>query len=285
MNDLTPVQNRNGRWYKREDLHRHQSGVNGAKWRQCQHLMSRYAAQGYSTVVTGASVLSPQHAMTAVAARMNGMNSVHVIGGTTPEKAVRHPSVASAVYYGAELHAIPVGYNPALQSEVRKLADRFGAAILHYGVTTRPDADLDEIRAFHAVGAAQTQNLPTDIRHLIAPLGSGNSAVSLLVGLDSHPTPPALYLVGIGPDRIKWTLDRTHRILGHPPTTRIHHVDLHGSKQVTYGDKRPYNADGITLHPTYEGKVTTWLDANPSFCPAWGNRDNDTALWIVGGPL
>ena len=42
---LSPVEDRNGRWYKREDLYRHSTGVNGAKWRQCQWLIQRARAE------------------------------------------------------------------------------------------------------------------------------------------------------------------------------------------------------------------------------------------------
>jgi uncharacterized membrane protein len=42
-------------------------------------------------------------------------------------------------------------------------------------------------------------------------------------------------------------------------------------------------ADGIVLHPTYEGKVVRYLDEHrPSW---WTRRDGSTALWIVGGPI
>ena len=34
MPDLTPVEEHGGRWFKRDDLNRHPSGVNGGKWRQ-----------------------------------------------------------------------------------------------------------------------------------------------------------------------------------------------------------------------------------------------------------
>lgn len=285
MTEYTPVEHRNGRFYKREDLHRHPSGVNGAKWRQCQHLMAQHAAAGHTLVITGASVLSPQHAMTAVAARQHGMESLHIIGATTPEKAIKHKSIALAMNYGAHLYPINVGYNPALQAEVKRQAKENQAAILHYGVTTSPDATQAEIEAFHAIGAAQAHNIPTQVRHLIAPLGSGNSATSLIVGLHDLDQPPTLYLVGIGPSRHQWALDRATSILGHPPMIDMRHIDLHGLGAVTYSDKKPYTADGITLHPTYEGKVATWLDANPAWCPPWAARQDDTCLWIVGGPL
>jgi hypothetical protein len=60
-------------------------------------------------------------------------------------------------------------------------------------------------------------------------------------------------------------------------------VDLHGSRYASYSDRMPGRADGIVLHPTYEGKVVRYLDEHrPSW---WTRRDGSTALWIVGGPI
>lgn len=281
MYDLTPVEDRGGRWYKRDDLFRHPSGVNGAKWRQCQWLVRRMRAEGAPLIVTGASVLSPQHAMTAVAAAESGLPSLHVVGGTTPDKARKHPSVRLAVQYGAALHAIPVGYNPALQAEVRRLAEEHGAGVLRYGVTTDRD-----VAAFHRLGAAQAANVPPGLRSLIVPFGSGNSAASILTGLAEHPDPPeAVHLVGIGPNRLSWLYERLDRVgVGELPFGVAHH-DLHGTGVVAYGRAVRYTSDGIVLHPTYEGKVAAWADSHPQLLPGWGERDGTAALWIVGGPL
>lgn len=295
MSALTPVEARGGRWYKRDDLHRHPSGVNGGKWRQCAHLVEQLAGAGHRRIVSGASVLSPQLAMTAVAAQLAGLPCTLVIG-TRPESAVRHPSPQLAVEHGAELHPIRVGYNPALQREVRLLAAVTGAGILHYGVSPAPDASLDELRAFHWLGGRQALDLAErlpDLRSLVVPFGSGNSAASILWGLAHAPAgarPRVVRLVGIGPSRWEWLWRRLDD-LGLPEVTlrdlrrRTRLTDLHGPGHVKYEQRRPYTSDGVELHPTYEGKVAAWLDEHPGIAPGWADRDGTSALWIIGAPV
>jgi hypothetical protein len=294
---VTPVQSRGGRLYKREDLHRHPSGVNGGKWRQCQWLIGRLAAAGHTEVASGASVLSPQLAMTAVACAEAGLGCDLYVG-TSPERAVLHPSPALAVSAGARLHQVKVAYNPALQAAVRRRAADTGAGILRYGVAPAPDAGLEELRAFHWLGGTQALALAGELPalpDLIVPFGSGNSAASILWGL-AHARPADLpwriHLIGIGPSRWDW-LWRRLADLGLPPATlgglqaRCRHHDLHAAGLVTYTQRRPYTADGIVLHPTYEGKVAAWLDtdAGRRAVPGWAARDDSALLWIVGGPL
>lgn len=284
---LTPVELRGGRWYKREDLYTGPGGVNGAKYRACQHLIGAGAAAGASTVISAASVLSPQNAMAAVTAAQLGMRCLVVLGGTNPESAPTHPAVAIALEAGAQIEYVPVGYNPYLQREAARLAaDTPGAYWLRYGITTPDNAGPAELRAFLQVGADQVTNLPAEVETLVVPFGSGNTAAGVLYGLATLGRPAALrrvVLVGIGPDRRAWLAARLGQ-LGVPVDHElVEHIDLHGTGYARYGDKMPGTVDGVTLHPTYEGKVLRYLDQH---APAWWTaRDATTCLWIVGGPL
>lgn len=278
------MQERDGRYYKREDLCSLPAGVNGAKLRACDHLIRQGVAQGYSRVVSAASVLSPQNAMAAVLAARYSLSCTIVLGGTHPRTAFQHRSPALAREYGAEFDFIRVGYNPALQRRAEDIIklDR-QAYWLQYGITTPPDASARELRAFHQIAADQVVNLPEGIKTLVVPFGSGNTAAGVLMGLNQH-RPPALeriILVGIGPNRRRWLAERFERMGVSLP--RYRHLDLHGSGYASYSDKMPGQADGIVLHPTYEGKVVRYLDEKaPDW---WVRRDGTTCLWIVGGPL
>ena len=290
--EVTPVEFHEGRWYKRDDLHRHPSGVNGGKWRQCQWLVARAADAGAVGIVTGASVLSPQLPMTAVAAELAGLPCVITVGGTTPLSAMRHPGVRLAVEHGARVHTAPVGYNPTLQAHVRTHL-RPGWSILHYGVAPPADATTATVAAFHGLGAAQAAALPPGIEHLIVPFGSGNTAASVLLGLARHPTIRRVSLIGIGPNRERWLQARLRLLeaaTGAPawsavgPRYQLDLFDLHAAGEVSYGRAVRYTSDGIVLHPTYEGKVADWLDRSGAV-PGWTDRDGATCLWVVGGPL
>lgn len=283
---LTPVEKREGRWYKREDLHRGPGGVNGAKYRACRHLMSRAKEAGARHVVSASSVLSPQAAMGAVLARELGLTCTIIVGGTTPEKAARHRSIAIAKLAGADIQAISVGYNPALQKAAREAAKEPGVWRLPYGITTPEDASEKDVRDFLQVGATQTFNLPDEIKTLVIPFGSGNTAAGVLYGLYDF-APESLervILMGIGPDRQAW-LKKRLETAGYSLDlldAKLEHVALHPTF-ATYGDRMKETLDGIVLHPTYEGKVARFLNmTQPDY---WQRRDGSTALWIVGGPV
>lgn len=281
---LSPVEERDGRLYKREDLCSLPAGVNGAKLRACDHLIRQGAAEGRSRVVSAASVLSPQNAMAAILAARYNMRCTVVLGGTTPQTAFKHKSPAMARLAGAEFEFIRVGYNPALQKRAADLVIADPSAYwLQYGITTPPSASPAAMRAFHQIAADQVVNLPDTVRTLVVPFGSGNTAAGVLMGLNQHRPRDLerIVLVGIGPDRRRWLADRFER-MGVSPA-RYQHLDLHGSGYATYSDRMPGQADGIVLHPTYEGKVVRYLDEKaPSW---WVRRDGTTCLWIVGGPL
>lgn len=284
MDELTPFELRGGRWYKREDLHRGPSGVNGAKLRACSHLIGRAAASGARRVISAASVLSPQNAMASVLAARAGLGCTVVVGGTRPDTAFRHRSMQIARDAGASFEYIGVGYNPALQAHAGRLAEADPRAYwLRYGITPPPSASPEELFHFHWTAGAQIENLPASVRTLVIPFGSGNTGAGVLLGL--HRLKPdaleRIVLVCIGPDRQAWLVDRL-RLLGAEGLS-WETIDLHGTGYASYGDRMPGTADGIVLHPTYEGKVVRYLDeSRPDW---WTRRDGTTCLWIVGGPL
>ena len=285
---LTPVELRGGIWWKREDLYRIEPyGVNGSKLRACQHLMGRAAAAGdILQVVSASSVLSPQAAMAGVVAEELGLECEIIVGATTPEKAVKHRSVALAVAAGATVRCVPVAYNTYLQKQALEAALRPGVWRLPYGITTPPEAPLEDVEAFLAVGGAQVANLPDETERLVLPFGSANTACGVLYGLyDQRPAALTdVYLMEIGPSRRDWATQRLDSV-GRPlvpPDVRLHWITLH-DVWATYGDRMPETMEDIVFHPTYEGKMIRWLNlVQPEW---WLRRDGTTCFWIVGGPI
>ena len=287
--DLTPAQLRNGRWYKREDLFSLPNGVNGAKLRACFHLVRKAKENGAKVVISASSVLSPQAAMGATVASEMELDSITVVGGTTPEKAVAHQSVRMAEEAGSfVMRGAGVGYNPAIQSAARKVAEANpGGWVLPYGITTPEGSSREEIQAFLEVGARQVDNFPSTVEDLVLPFGSGNTAAGVLYGLARTNKAAGLkrtHLMTIGPDRRKWLEERLGEQdvdinnLGFEIVQ--HHIHPFFAE---YGDKMPETVDDIKMHPTYEGKVVRYLNMlEPDF---WMRRNSKTMLWIVGGPL
>lgn len=281
---LTPVELRNGRLYKRDDLYRGLGGTNGAKLRACEHLIGEEVRHGAQAIVTAASVLSPQHAIVANVCHNLGVPSHHIVGATNDTAMARHPSVASALKAGATFHHIKCGYNASLQPAAAKMADGLpGAAVLHYGITTGPHASPAAVRRFVDVGARQVVNIPAEVTTLVVPFGSGNSAAGILAGLDRFDRlDMAVKLVGIGPSRLDWLVNRLAGAGARIPAN-VEHFDLHGTGFTRYSDKMPETQDGVTFHPTYEGKVIRYLDRLAP--PWWTERDGTTCMWIIGGPM
>jgi len=286
MTELTPVELRGGRWFKREDLYRLEpSGVNGSKLRACQHLMSR-AGDDIMQVVSASSVLSPQAAMAAVVAESLGLECEIIVGATRQELLPNHRSVKIAMDAGATVRIVPVAYNAALQKAALDAALQPGVWRLPYGITTPLGAPLEDVEAFLQVGGAQVVNLPAEIETLVVPFGSANTACGVLYGLHDH-RPESLtdiYLMEIGPSRRTWAQERLQSI-GRglaPAGVNIHFITLH-EVWASYSDKMPETMDGIVFHPTYEGKMIRWLNlVQPDW---WKKTDGTTAFWIVGGPI
>ena len=281
--DLTPVEERNGRWYKREDMHRGLNGANGAKLRACEHLIGTALNRGATTIITAASILSPQHAIVSDVCKRFNIEAHHIVGATNPASAKKHVSVAAALSSGANFHYIGSGFNASLQKAARDLAEALpGAYVLPYGISTPSTSSPKDITAFARVGGHQVENIPQQVKTLVVPFGSGNSATGILTGMHEHNRDFAVKLMGIGPSKYEWMQDRLKKIGVRWPRD-LEYIDLHGMGFATYSDKMPETRDGIAFHPTYEGKIVRYLDKKrPSW---WTTRDGTTCMWIVGGPI
>ncbi len=308
LHHLTPVetvtdsQGRKMR-FKREDyfcpLGYH--GINGAKLRQAVYLFSTYA-QGKRRLINGTSVHSPQIPMATACARHFGLSARCVLGATTPETSMKHEMVAMASAFGCEFEYINIGYNHNLQLRCQEILNESpeDTFYLEYGITlNHATHSPKEVYDFHCIGAEQTKNLPDDVEDLVMAAGSCNSSCSVLLGLALHGygNLKRIHLVGTGPSKIQYLTERLEvmgdycgrdlRIFDGLPYTfdfdagprplQAIFYDLHGEGYVRYSDLRPYTFGDIDLHPTYEGKVMTYLnDRHPDLI-----RES-TLFWIVG---
>ncbi len=285
MTDFTPIESHWGLEIKREDLYRYPNGANGSKLRAAEQLLESAYAKGYRKVVTAAACVSPQHALVSSAAAKLGMTTHHIVGGTKPETLPRHSSVRIAMENGAEFQIISVGYNPALVKTARQFQEANPDHYwLHYGISAPPEASVEELRDFHEPSAYQTGNIPSEVRRIVLPFGSGNTGTGVLVGLFEQQWDGVVELMGIGPDRMMWCVKRLSQMgydWGNRPF-KLNHHSLHPGF-ATYGDRMPEVLDGIELHPTYEGKVARFLNlTSPDW---WVDPKGQTLLWIVGSAI
>lgn len=285
--ELTPVELRGGRFFKREDLFKNAFGVNGSKYRACRHLLTQAQAAGYDHVVSASATASPQSSICATLAEELGMRCTIVVGASKPETAIKHPNIAIAMAAGADLDTgCKVAYNGTLQPYGARLARELGAYQLPYAISPPASSSLEDVEAFLQVNAPQVANLPDEVESLVLPFGSANTACGVIYGL--HDRCPSslrdIYLMEIGPNRRQWAQDRLKSVGRdlRPAGVRIHFITLH-EVWANYSDLMPETMEGIVFHPTYEGKMIRWLNlVKPE---RWMRRDGSTAFWIVGGPL
>ena len=286
--ELSPVELRDGRWYKRDDSLRYSNGVNG-KTRTSLFLGRLAAERGASALVYGGSVHAPALGRVASAANYLGLDS-HIFIGSDPSKAVRHETVRVAVEAGAQLHRSPIAFNPGLQKRAKDLAEGSGGEIFQvpYGVSAADEWPDDLIREFLEQDADQVLNVTAEpeIKTLAIAFGSGNATAGMLYGLATRGTGAleTVKLIGVGPDKRDW-LDRRLCRVGIDLAdidVDIEYIPLH-PHFAEYTDRMPATVDGIDFHPRYEGKVIRFLDMMR--LPWWTARDGSTCLWIVGGPL
>lgn len=268
-------------------------------------------------IISGTSVKSPQLPMGSAVAKHFNLKSTHVIGAPRntagKHENVAMATWFGAKFY---LNKSGVAYNPVLQKRVQQLMrsekefqDYF---YLEYGITVDHHAPWntpERVEAFHRLGAEQVRNIPDDVETLVLPAGSCNSCTSILYGLSKY-KPKNLknvYLIGIGPNKIDFVeerLDICSRVSGvetkiyerqyhdspviqekynsslfvaERPQMTLHHYDLHTTKYCDYQDRITYRHGDIEFHPTYEGKMMTYIKERLPFL-----FDEKTLIWIVG---
>jgi len=280
---LTPWEDHNGIWFKREDYFAPlgYGGPNGSKMRQLIWYINRYR-QDKTHILTGASIQSPQLSMSAIVGAHYGLPARQVVY-SKPDTVLRHPNPRIAAGFGAVFEYANGPYNPILQRRVQDLTQPT-SLVVEYGITLPHERyAADEVRKFHEVGAHQTQNLPDSVQRLIVPAGSCNSLTSVMLGLsrDSHNV-KELFTLSIGPDKRPWMLERLTKIgvdvFNFPFKWR--HFSLHDSGYSKYSDHfKGERWDNIQFHPTYEAKMIRWLSQNDMM---FDQPDGKTGFWIVG---
>jgi len=313
---LTPCQMKNGMWFKRDDMFAPlgYGGINGSKCRQAIWLIKEFdrlnkEKEKEKYILSGTSVHSPQLAMGSVIAMYYGYKSLHVLGSTKANTALKNDMVKIASWFKAEWDIINIGYNHNIQMRVQYLKDNYfkDSYFLHYGITLPLDNNTPEdIYNFYKNGAIQVQNISEDIENLIVPLGSANSAISILTGLFLYPKKNLknVYLIGVGPSKIDFLFERLNIIKKYlkinctnfikhfgrktmfdiidknSQNYNLYFYDLHSMKYVTYADKIIEHWDDIILHYTYEAKIMKFLKEK---LPELLNEKS--LFWIVGGQI
>jgi 1-aminocyclopropane-1-carboxylate deaminase/D-cysteine desulfhydrase-like pyridoxal-dependent ACC family enzyme len=273
INALTPVEERCGLLFKRDDLYRpfESSFVNGGKLRQVMRLLKDCRRPG---VITAASIHSPQIPLVACAAHHLGLHCVAVVGG-----ARETPELEIARQFGAKIKRVTSGRHRALFAEVTRLNSALDYQVISYGVVS-PAASS----SYFMTQGQQAANLPDKLDSLVVTCGSGVSTLSILGGLwqfSKHVD--ELIVVSTAPSRKEKILSFLQTVQPSAKSflasVRMTYVDLFGSPGFRYEQRAPYTLCGIPLHPRYEGKAFRHVMRQRNCL------SKRTLFWIIGADL
>jgi len=240
--ELTPVEERSGYYFKRDDLFEI-AGVRGGNVRTCWHL-----AQGADGLVTAGSRFSPQVNIVAhIAAHLGIPCRVH-----TPQGELS-PEVKDAQRVGAEVVQHKAGYNNVIIARARVDAQGRGWTEIPFGMECQEA--VEQVRG-------QVASISDGVKRIVIPVGSGMSLAGILWGLVDCGLGIPVLGVTVGADPSK-RLDQYAPSSWRDMAQLVDcGIDYHKSAAVC-------EFQGIKLDPIYEAKVIPYLEMGD-------------LLWIIG---
>lgn len=271
VDELTPVENHNGLYIKRDDLYKPfgDNTVNGGKLRQCYKLVESIKDK-YDGVISCCSIYSPQAPITASVANHFNLKSVICYGATNETRLNQLDMPRIAKQYGADLRIIlKSGIHRILYNKAKQIAKDENLFVVDYGFNIVEYPNL----MFSAI-SRQVENIPDYLDNLVITCGSGITTTGILLGLVKYnKTVKNIYLVATAPDRQKLINDNLSK---NNIFIDYNIVDLFHQKDFKYEKKLFKTFDNIELHPNYEAKTFNWLENNIDY------NNEKTLLWIVG---
>jgi 1-aminocyclopropane-1-carboxylate deaminase/D-cysteine desulfhydrase-like pyridoxal-dependent ACC family enzyme len=270
---LTPCEQHDGTWYKRDDLFIPFDDVplSGGKVRQAMELLRPRAGQIRSrfggVVLTATGVHSPQGLIIARVAHEYGLRTVIFVGATTEARALRHQMLSTATRFGASLDcSARVAYESALTKSIQ----RWRAAHDHHGFHVKFGINLrDAPGAIIGSTVGQARNVPAEVTTVVIPVGAGITAAGILLGLRKHcPQVRRIVLVQIaGYDR-KAEIDAVAQGLPY---------EYHAISRYPYGHElRRSVTSSFTLDPIYEAKAHQYM------CEVLRLSGPSVLYWVIG---
>jgi 1-aminocyclopropane-1-carboxylate deaminase/D-cysteine desulfhydrase-like pyridoxal-dependent ACC family enzyme len=252
LGELTPVENHNGMYFKRDDLFQPFEDIplSGGKVRQCLSLLSlkydHIKENCNNMVVTGTGVTSPQGIIVTKCANYFDMNSIIYVGNTKPESLRRNTLMMNVLYQGGRLnYDCKQGYEVALNATIKRTHPE--AYHIKFGINAQevPEAIIGST-------SNQVQNIPDELDYLIVPCGSCIIFSGILLGIKKF-NKKVKNVIGI-------------QIAGYDRTTTIQNLikedlpyKLLLSKDFPYSKKVKHRVDGINLDPLYEAKAYDYM--------------------------
>jgi 1-aminocyclopropane-1-carboxylate deaminase/D-cysteine desulfhydrase-like pyridoxal-dependent ACC family enzyme len=276
INDITPVEEYNGIYYKRDDLYMPFDDVplSGGKVRQaCSLVLDNYEYiknECNGLIATPTALNSPQGIIIARVAKEFGFQSLIFYGATKTETLHRHPLAVHTLYLGAKLNLeAKLGYDNVIQSLLKR---KMEAGLVCYNVKFGINLNENPDSIIKSIGN-QVQNIPDDLDVLVIPCGSAITASGILWGLQEYrKSPKKIILVQIaGHNRVE-TIEKASDALGveFPPYEFVVDKTYKYNKLVCKSFGAGY------LDPIYEAKAYDYMIRHIDI------KDKKVLFWIVG---
>ena len=274
---LTPVDFREGLYWKRDDLYKPFGDyhVNGGKVRQALQLFETkiddIKNKHNNGVITAASVHSPQSANIAKVAQKYGVKCIAAVGGTKPENLDILPMMKLTKYYGSEIRIVAGhGMTNVIHARMEDIAEETGYLPIEMGelMETNP-------KEIFETTAEQVQNIPDELENLIIPTGVAIQTTGILIGLKRYNKKVnRIVCVCVGPTREK-------KIKGYfkdvyDDKVKNYHKFKMVAHKAAYSKSFDYEVEGEYIDDIYEGKAYDWLLKNIP------RRNEKTLMWLVG---
>ncbi len=244
---LTPVQERGGYYFKREDFFVC-NGVRGAKVRGCYLLVEKELKKDKEIkgATTAGSRQSPQiNILAKVADHFKIKTEAH-----TPE-GILSDELQKAKEGGAKIIQHKAGYNNVIIARAREASEKNGYINVPFGMESEEAIENT---------AKQVENIPDAIKRIVVPVGSGINLAGIIRGKIKFKKKFEILGITVGKNPKK-LLDK------YVPEWEDH-VELKKSGE-DYHTSVEAEIAGITLDPIYEAKCKRFIKKGDLF-------------WIIG---
>jgi len=277
---LTPIQQHNGIYYKRDDFYAPfgENSINGGKVRQAVQLFDAIAEDVKNNhnggVVTATSVHSPQGAIIAKIAQEHGLKCIVAVGGTKPETLYTHHLMRLTKSYGADIRNVAGhGMTTVIDARIKDtIIPETGYKLIKFAISleSNPEAIFDGV-------TEQVQNIPDELDNLVVPVGSGIQFTGIIRGLQKY-NKKVKRVIGIAfVDRRK-NIDKYldgFKYENFPEEViEFPEYELYLTK---YAYSKPIweKVGDDLMDEIYEGKAHKWMRENI-------DENEKTLFWIVG---
>ena len=280
-NDLTPIEEYNGIYFKRDDLFMpyEDMPISGGKVRQMISLVEDRLVEikNYynNTVISGVSVDSPQAVIISTVAKKYGLDCILVYGNKSIEKLIeKRPMVENAINNATRVELCNVGYQNVLDSKVLTLCENEKPYFqIKFGINLDNNKD-----ALVTSVANQVENIPDDIDYIIVPCGSAIMYSGILKGLEKFNKKARVIGIQIsGIDMI----NTVYKIVGEELANKHTFIV---DKTYNYHKKLKCKiAEDFYLDPIYEAKA--WDYADKFIFSNDRLKGSKFLFWVVGNSL